>query len=404
MIFLLLDLVLIIVLARLLGGLARRLGQPAVIGEIAAGILAGPTILGAGLSSAIFPAEVNPQLTALANIGVVIFMFLAGLEIDQAQLGGSGRSIVAVALSAFTTPFVLGCAIALGPLARHHDGNELGFTLFIGCALAVTAFPVLARILQDRGLFTARLGQLSLASAALADVLAWCALALVFTLARPEFDDHWRLLLLVPLVAALWWVVRPALARATARKHSEIEMILAGISGAMLTAAVTEWMGLHLIFGAFLFGVVFPRSERPVVEPGAQLISSLFLPAFFVVAGLRVDLSGLDRAAIVEALVIVAAAVAGKMGGTYLAARLCRLDRRTAGALAALMNTRGLTELVILNVGLSIGVIDTQLYSVLVLMALITTAMTGPLLTGFGVRRPASPEAEVMGPHAATQM
>jgi Kef-type K+ transport system membrane component KefB len=392
MIFLLADLVLIIVAARLLGGLARRLGQPAVIGEIAAGILAGPTVLGAGLSEAIFPVEVKPQLTALADIGVVIFMFLAGLEIDRDRLAGSGRSILGIAVAAFVTPFVLGCALALGPLARHHDGSRLAFPLFLGCALAVTAFPVLARILQDRGLFTTRLGQLGLAGAAVVDIFAWCSLALVFASARPEFDDHWRLLLIVPLVAVLWWVVRPVLARAVTAERGETATVLVAVCGAMTTAAVTEWMGLHLIFGAFLFGVIFPRSQRPRAEPGAQLVSSLFLPAFFVVAGLRVDLSGLDRAAVVEAVVIVAAAIAGKIGGTYLAARLCRLDRRTAGALAALMNTRGLTELVILNVGLTLGVIDTQLYSVLVLMALVTTAMTGPLLTVFGVRRPPPPE------------
>lgn len=392
MIVLLLDLVLIIGLARALGSLAQRFGQPAVIGEIAAGILAGPTILGAGLSSAIFPADVNPQLVALANIGVIIFMFLAGLEVDRQQISGHGRSIMTIALSSFATPFVLGCAVALWPLERHHQENRLGFTLFIGCALAVTAFPVLARILQDRGLFTTSLGQLSLGSAAVVDILAWGALAAVFAVARPEFDDHWRLLLLVPLVAALWWGVRPALARITG--GSDAATITIGIAGAMVTAAVTEWMGLHLIFGAFLFGVIFPRSERPTVEPGARLISSIFLPAFFVCAGLRVDLSGLDRAAWLEGALILGAAVLGKLGGTYAAARVCRFDGQTCGALAALMNTRGLTELVVLNVGLTIGVIDTQLYSILVMMALVTTAMTAPLLTAFDVRRPISPENE----------
>lgn len=387
MVFLLLDLVLVILLAHMLGRLAERLGQPAVIGEIAAGILAGPTIIGVELSAKIFPDEVNPQLTALANIGVVIFMFLAGLEVDRAQLSENRRLISAVALSAFTTPFILGCAVALWPLARHHHGNRFEFTLFIGCALAVTAFPVLARILQERGLFTTPLGQLGLAGAALDDILAWCALAVVVALARPEFDDHWRLLLLIPLVPVLWWVVRPALARGMSARGGEIAMASVGIAGAMATAAVTEWIGLHLIFGAFLFGVIFPRSQRLVVEPGARLISGLFLPAFFVVAGLQVDLGALDRAVVAEMVLIVAAAVLGKLCGTYLAARLCRLDRRTAGALAALMNTRGLTELVILNIGLTIGVIDTRLYSVLVLMALITTAMTAPLLTASGVRR-----------------
>lgn len=403
MIVLLLDLVLIVGLAGMLGRLARRLGQPAVIGEIAAGILAGPTILGAGLSSAVFPADVVPQLTALANIGVIIFMFLAGLEVDREQISGHGRSITTIALSSFVTPFLLGCAVALWPLARHHQDNRLGFTLFTGCALAVTAFPVLARILQDRGLFTTSLGQLALGSAAFVDILAWGALAVVFALARPEFDDHWRLLLLIPLVAALWWGVRPALTRITSGRRGEAVGITIGIAGAMVTAAGTEWMGLHLIFGAFLFGVVFPRSERPTVEPGARLISGIFLPAFFVCAGLRVDLGGLDSTAWLEATLVLAAAALGKLGGTYAAARVCRFDKQTSGALAALMNTRGLTELVVLNVGLTIGVIDTQLYSILVMMALVTTAMTAPLLAVCGVRRPTSPENENMSETASAQ-
>ncbi|NUS95519.1 MAG: hypothetical protein HOQ36_24435 [Nocardia sp.] len=223
---------------------------------------------------------------------------------------------------------------------------------------------------------------------------------MVFASARPDSDDHRRLLLIVPLVAVLWWIVRPALARAVTSERAGTVTVLIGLCGAMVAAAATEWMGLHLIFGAFLFGVIFPRSQRPRVESGAQLVSSLFLPAFFVVAGLRVDLSALDRTALVEAAVILVAAVAGKMGATYITARLCRLDRRTAGGLAALMNTRGLAELVILDVGLTLDVIDTQLYSVLVLMALITAAMTSPLLTWFGVRRPAPPEIDGERPGA----
>ncbi|WP_280422225.1 cation:proton antiporter [Nocardia carnea] len=387
MAILLLDLVLIIGLARGLGALVQRFGQPAVIGEIAAGILAGPTILGANLSSTIFPDYVTPPLTVLANIGVIVFMFLAGIEVDHRQIGGRSGTIVAIALSCFAASFVLGCAVAMWPLARHQPGNRFVFVLFVGCALAVTAFPVLARILQDRGLFSTPLGQLSMGSAAFVDVQAWCALAVVFALARPEFDAHRRLLLLLPLIVVLWWGVRPVLARISSSGGRETVTITLGISGAMVTAAATEWMGLHLIFGAFLFGIIFPRSQRPVVEPGARVVSTIFLPAFFVCAGLQANLSGLDRAAWGEAIVILVAAVTGKLGGTYAAARLCHIDNRTSAALAALMNTRGLTELVVLNAGLAIGVISSQVYSILVLMALVTTAMTAPLLTAFGVER-----------------
>ncbi|WP_174184275.1 cation:proton antiporter [Nocardia barduliensis] len=382
MIFLLLDLVLIVGAARLLGWLAERLGQPAVIGEILAGILAGPTILGAQLSEAVFPHDIRSYLTAFANVGVMIFMFSAGLEMDLRSIAGRRRSVTTIALSAYLAPFALGSAIAIWALARHDGGNRLTFALFIGCALAVTAFPVLARILHDRKLLGTRLGQTAMTCAAVDDVLAWCGLAVVVAIARPGTDHHWRLLLCVPLVLLLWWAVRPALDRLsrTGSERNSSNMVFLGVAGALLLGATTEWLGLHLIFGAFLFGVVFPRRLRAAVDSGAQLLSSIFLPAFFVVAGLQVDLGALDRAAIGEFAAIMFAALAGKLGGTYLAARLGRTDRAESAALAALMNTRGLTELVILNIGLTIGVLEQRLYSLLVMMALVTTAMTAPLL------------------------
>ncbi|MBF6468562.1 cation:proton antiporter [Nocardia beijingensis] len=389
MIFLLLDLVLIVAAARLLGWLAARVGQPPVIGEIVAGILAGPTILGVHLSETIFPHDTRSYLTAFANVGVMIFMFSAGLEMDLRSVAGRRRSVTAIALSAYLTPFALGSVIALWALARHDGGNPLNFALFIGCALAVTAFPVLARILHDRKLLGTRLGQSAMTCAALDDILAWCVLAVVIGIARPGLGHHWRLLLFVPLVLMMWWAVRPALDRlaGAGSEKNPANMVFIGVSGALLLGAATEWIGLHLIFGAFLFGVVFPRRLRAAVDSGAQLLSSIFLPAFFVVAGLQVNLGGLDRASIAEFAAIMGAALAGKLGGTYLAARLSRTDRTESAALAALMNTRGLTELVILNIGLTIGVIDQRLYSLLVMMALITTAMTAPLLKLFGVPR-----------------
>ncbi|MBF6205634.1 MULTISPECIES: cation:proton antiporter [Nocardia] len=389
MILLLLDLVLIVAAARLLGWLAEKCGQPPVIGEIVAGILAGPTILGAELSAAVFPHDIRSYLTAFANVGVMIFMFSAGLEMDLRSLAGRRRSVTAVAVSAYVVPFALGSAIAIWALARHGEGNRLTFALFIGCALAVTAFPVLARILHDRGLLGTRLGQSAMTSAAFDDVLAWCVLAVVIGIAQPDLDHQWRILLFIPLVMVLWWAVRPALCR-IARSGSEKNtgnMVFIGVAGALLLGATTEWLGLHLIFGAFLFGVVFPRPLRTAVEDGARLLSSIFLPAFFVVAGLQVDLGALDRAGVVEFVAIMFAALVGKLGGTYVAARCGGIDRVESAALAALMNTRGLTELVILNIGLTIGVIGQQLYSLLVIMALVTTAMTAPLLRICGVTR-----------------
>ncbi|MEU7140537.1 cation:proton antiporter [Nocardia sp. NPDC046473] len=382
MVFLLVDLVLIAVAARLLGRLAQRLGQPPVIGEIAAGIIAGPTILGAHLSGIVFPQDVRSYLSAFANVGVMIFMFLAGLEIDRGSFNGNRRAVASISLSAYFVPFALGGGVALAVLSRYHQGNRLTFALFIGCALAVTAFPVLARILIERDLMGTRIGQLSMASAAIDDILAWTVLAFVIGLARPGASTQWKLLLFVPLVAAMWWLVRPMLTRASrsTAANSNNTMIFLAVCGALICGAATEWIGLHLIFGAFLFGVIFPRTHRPVVETGAQLLSSVFLPAFFVIAGLQVDLTSLDRAGVLEMLAILVTALAGKLGGTYLAARANGIQPREAGALASLMNTRGLTELIILNIGLTTGLIGVQLYSILVVMALVTTAMTSPLL------------------------
>ncbi|WP_338767661.1 cation:proton antiporter [Nocardia vulneris] len=394
MVFLLVDLVLIAVAARVLGRLAERLGQPAVIGEITAGIIAGPTILGAHLSGIVFPHDIRSYIAAFANVGVMIFMFLAGLEIDRGSFDGNRRVVASVSLSAYFVPFLLGCAVALTVLPRHHDGSRLVFALFVGCSLAVTAFPVLARILFDRGMMGTRIGQLSLASAAIDDILAWTVLAFVIGMAKPGAGQQWRLLLFIPLVAAIWWIVRPLLTRVSnsSAANRNNMMVFLAVSGALLFGAATEWIGLHLIFGAFLFGVIFPRTHRPVVESGAQLLSSVFLPAFFVIAGLQVDLGSLDKAGIAELLVILLAALAGKLGGTYAAARCTGIDRRSAAGLASLMNTRGLTELIILTIGLSTGLIGVQLYSILVVMALVTTAMTAPLLRLFGVTgRPTEP-------------
>ncbi len=381
----LLDLVLIMAAAHVLGWLAEKVGQPPVIGEIAAGILAGPTIIGHHLSSVLFPADARPSLNLLANIGVAVFMFVAGLELDRSIFSGARRSIPAVAGAAYVVPFVLGSLVAITVLTRYQTGNRLHFALFVGCALAVTAFPVLARILHDRNLVDTEIGQLSLACAALVDILAWIVLAVVLALAHPG-GAPWRLILLIPLVGLMWWVLRPMLGRISQIGTAQT-MIVLGVGGALAVAAVTEWIGLHLIFGAFAFGVIFPRERRQVVESGVRVLSAVLLPGFFVVAGLAVDLSGMDSTAIGELVAIIAGAVLSKIGSVYLAGRLTGMPARPAAAVAALLNTRGLTELVILSVGLTTGLIGARLYSLLVVMALVTTASTAPILRILGMAR-----------------
>ncbi|WP_330230388.1 cation:proton antiporter [Nocardia sp. NBC_00508] len=378
------DLVVIMVAARATGWLAEKVGQPAVIGEIAAGIVAGPTVLGPAVSGALFPHEARSYLSLLASVGIAVFMFLAGLELDGSVFSGRRRTIPVVSTAAYAVPFLLGCGLAAVALSRHRIGDGRYFALFLGCALAVTAFPVLARILHDHRLIRTPIGQISLACAAVVDLLAWSALAVVLAFANPVIGGQWRWAVLIPVVGLTWWVVRPVLMR-LASFGTDQTMIVVGIGGALLLGAVTEWVGLHLVFGAFAFGLVFPRGRRAAVESGARVLSSVLLPAFFVVAGLAVDLGALDATALGELAIIVAAAVLGKVGSVYAVGRMVGLGARAAAGVAALLNTRGLTELVILNVGLSVGLITGPLYSLLVVMALVTTAMTAPMLRLVGV-------------------
>lgn len=386
------GLVAIMVAARAMGWLAEKVGQPAVTGEIAAGVLAGPTVLGPAVSATLFPHDVRPYLSLLAAVGIAVFMFLAGLEVDRSILSCQHGKIPVVSTAAYAAPFLLGCAAAIVALARHRTESGWYFALFVGCALAVTAFPVLARILHDHWLIRTSVGQISLACAAVVDLMAWVTLAVVLAFATPNSGGHWRWAALIPVVALTWWIVRPGLTR-LAMVGSDQTVILAGVGGALLMGATTEWVGLHMVFGAFAFGLVFPRRRRAAVESGARVLSVVLMPAFFVVAGLAVDLGTVDNTAVGALVIIMAAAVVGKVGSVYAVGRLAGLDSRTAAAVAALLNTRGLTELVILNVGLSAGLIGVPLYSLLVVMALLTTAMTSPMLRVVGVTAGAADRA-----------
>ncbi|AHH19891.1 putative cation/H(+) antiporter [Nocardia nova SH22a] len=377
---LLVDLAVVLVAARVLGRAAEWVGQPPVVGEIAAGILAGPTVLGAHLSSVAFPMDVRPALTALANIGIALFMFVAGTETDVGRLVRNRGALPVISLATYLVPFGLGSVVALTVLARHQTGSRIGFVLFVGCSLAVTAFPVLARILHDRDMLSTPVGQLSLGCAAVGDVLAWVVLAGIVTSTHGGDGHAWRSALLIPIALGTWWLVRPVLHRVSA-VLADGSLAVVAVCGALVWGAATEWAGLHLIFGAFLFGVAFPRAARERVRAAVQPLGVLFMPCFFVVAGLRVDLSATDRAGIAELAVVIAAATIGKLGGAYPSARATGSDKGTARTLAVLMNTRGLTELILLDVGLSAGIIAPQLYSLLVVMALVTTASTAPLLS-----------------------
>ncbi|CAL9430603.1 cation:proton antiporter domain-containing protein [Streptomyces sp. enrichment culture] len=381
------DLALIIVLARILGAVAQRFSQPAVIGEVLAGILLGPTFLGHSVPDFLFPPGVRPMLTALADVGMAVFMFIVGLELDRKILRGTGRLAVTVAVSCILLPFGLGTLLALMLADDHAQGHRLGFVLFMGTAMSVTAFPVLARILTDRKMQHTPIGGLALACAAIGDVLAWCMLAAVVALVSGGGGDQWLLLLLVPYAGLMVWVVRPLLRRLVAAGGSRLTpaVLTVVLAGLLVSGAVTERIGLHFIFGAFLFGVVMPKesTERlraDIIDRIGDVSSQLLQPVFFIIVGLKVDLSDLGGSGWLDFALILLVAVTGKFVGAFLSARAFRVTARQSAVLATLMNTRGLTELIILTAGLQLGVLDERLYSLMVVMAVVTTAMAGPLL------------------------
>lgn len=380
----------IIVLARVLGRLARMVGQPPVIGEILAGVLIGPTLFGTAVSDKLLPTDIRPALSGLANLGLVLFMFIVGYELDQASLRGRGRTATSVSIGSVVVPLGLGVVLALWLAGRHDVTDEVPFALFIGAAMSVTAFPVLARILTDRGMVRTPVGGLALASAAVDDVVAWSLLAVVVGVAGADGGSSWVIVLSVPYLLVMLTVVRPLLRRLVAARDRAgrltPDILAVVLTGMLLSCVATEWLGLHAIFGAFLFGAVMPKTGTAdvlrveILERLEQVSVLLLLPVFFVLSGLRVDLSTIGGTGLLELGAILAVAIGGKFAGAYAAARLHRVPSRQSGALAILMNTRGLTEIVILTVGLQLGLIDQRVFSMMVVMALVTTAMAGPLL------------------------
>ncbi|MFJ9691375.1 cation:proton antiporter [Kitasatospora sp. NPDC101183] len=387
---LLFDLAFILVLAQGLGYLATKMRQPPVVGEILAGVLLGPTLFDGAVSHQLFTEAIRPVLSGMANVGVALFMFGVGLEVERHALRGRGRMTAAATIGSTMVPFVLGTGLAYYLLRTHEPENKAAFIVFIGLSMSVTAFPVLARILTDRGLAKTTLGGIALAAAAVVDLVAWTALAGVQAAVGSE-GEYWRVGLMVPFVLLMLFLVRPVLRRWILRDRdgdgcgpTSAHVYALVLIGALVCGAATEMMGMHYIFGAFIFGLVMPREGatrlRSDVMDHTGRVTSVLLPVYFVVAGLKVDLGGFGWAEIVQLGAILLVAVVGKFGGTYLGARTTGLPARPATALATLMNTRGLTELVILGVGVQTGLLDGSLYSLMVVMALVTTGMTGPML------------------------
>lgn len=401
---LLLQLVVIIVLARLVGRLFLRIGQPPVLGEIVAGIILGPSLLGLlspQTMTFLFPASSMETLKLLSQIGVALFMFVIGIDMDVRHLRQRAHTAIMVSHASIVVPFFLGAALSL-LLYRSLAPAKISFTpfaLFMGIAMSITAFPVLARILEDRGMSQTYLGSIALTCAAVDDVTAWCMLALVIAIAQSGSvaASFLTIALALCFICIMLLLVKPQLARLFAalskgktesagRYPQESRSLVAGILAFVLTCALlTEAIGIHALFGAFLAGVVMPSSAglRMLLKEKLETFSAVvLLPLFFAFTGLRMQISLLnDWESWIIGAVIVVVAIAGKLGASMLMARWTGMNWRDSFSLGVLMNTRGLVELIVLNIGYDLGILSARAFAMLVLMALITTFMTGPMLS-----------------------
>jgi Kef-type K+ transport system membrane component KefB len=393
---LVLQIAVILVAARLVGFLFQKIHQPQVMGEMVAGILLGPSLLGwlaPGVSAALFPPASLSYLNALSQVGLVVFMFVVGLALNPSDLHGYGHAAVLTSHVSIVAPFCLGGLTALYLYPRLSDDGVTftGFALFMGAAMSITAFPVLARILTERGLLRSRMGTMAIACAAVDDVTGWCILAYIVVLvrvthaARPAWVTIAGSLAYVLIMVFVVHRILPAFEREFRKRDRLSDNLVAVIVVLVLVSALaTEWLGIHLLFGAFLMGAIMPKTPEfthYLLHKFESVTVVLLLPLFFAFTGLRTRIGvGGGRAIWFYSAIVIVVAITGKLGGSMFAARLAGMPWREAASLGILMNTRGLMELVILNIGLDIGVISPAMFSIMVLMALVTTFMTTPLL------------------------
>ena len=394
---LLVQVMLVLGLSRLMGSVATRLRQPKVVGEMIAGIMLGPSLFGwlaPGFAAAIFPPSSIALLNVLAQIGVIFFLFLIGLELSPKLIRDRGHAAIVISHVSIIAPFLLGAALALFLYPRvFNDTPQMRFTavaLFMGAAMSITAFPVLARILTERDLLKTKVGAVAITCAAVDDVSAWCMLAFVVAVGRAEGLQAglWTAGLSLVYILLMIFAVRPVLKRLETiyeRHATSAQTIFAVVLVlTLLSAAVTELIGIHAMFGAFLMGAIMPKDAKFVrlITTRLEDFTVIFLlPIFFAFAGLKTQIGLIDNAYLfgLTGLIVLVACV-GKFGGSTLAARVTGLGWRESSAIGILMNTRGLVELVILTIGLQIGVITDAVYAMMVIMALVTTAMTTPIL------------------------
>jgi Kef-type K+ transport system membrane component KefB len=377
---------------RALGAACRLVGQPPVIGEMVAGIALGPSLLGfiaPAAMGALFPLGIMPVLELAAQLGVVLYMFVIGLELNLDHVGTRLRTTLIAAQMSIAVPLALGGAVgvALHPHLGEPGVPVVHFALFLGVAMSITAFPVLARILSTLELTHTPLGALALACAAINDVAAWGLLAFIAGLVQ---DAGQRALVVaiatLAFIAVMFGLVRPACARLCRSRWAQAEspmLVVLTLLALAVSATMTAAIGIHAVFGAFILGAVIPHESRlaRALTDGLAAAIALLLPAFFALTGLRTQIGLVSTpAGWAMCVLLTATAALGKIGGTSIGGRLGGLDWRQSATLGVLMNTRGLMELIVLSVGLELGVISPRLFTMLALMAIVTTMMTAPVL------------------------
>ena len=395
-----LQLFVIIGASGVVGWIFARCGQPAVVGEMMAGILLGPSFFGLlapNVFHFVFATSSLDTLRLFSQIGVCLFLFTVGMELDVSEVRHKAQTAVVVSHSSIVIPYFLGVTLALflySHLAQP-GASFLAFALFMGISMSITAFPVLVRILQDRGIFKTSLGSTATACAAVDDVTAWSMLAFVVAIARATSvgGAAFNLGLVLVFIALMLFIIKPKLpswlGQPALERPDPSKAVLAVVLGVVLVSALsTELIGIHALFGAFLAGIVMPTAggfRDKLVVRVENLSAVLLLPVFFAFTGLRTQIGLVNSAQDwFICLVIIGVATAGKLGGSALAARLTGMDWWESLQLGALMNTRGLMELIALNIGYDMGILSQRIFTMLVIMALVTTVMTGPLVAFFG--------------------
>jgi len=410
---LLMQLVVIVVFARIFGQLFERFGQPPVVGEMLAGIILGPSVVGAlspAFSQFVFPKPAMGNLQMLSQVGIMLFMFVVGMELDVNMLKKKASSAILISQASIAFPYFLGVLLSLFLFKAYAppNANFVCFGLFMGISMSITAFPVLARIIKENGLTGSFIGTTAISCAAVDDVSAWCILAFIVALAKAQsmVGSVLTLVLSLGFLALMFLVVKPALEKASNRATvvgtpTKGLMVLC-ILTLFASALYTEAIGIHALFGAFLSGVVMPKdaSVRTFLQERLESFSTLILvPIFFAFTGLRTQFGLVsDLASVGVLLLIIFVAVLGKFGGSMIAARISGMQWRESAAIGALMNARGLIELIALNLGLDLGILSPKVFTMLVIMALVTTFATGPVIARLGYGRRAEKPAPAATP------